>query len=61
MDSEGTANGAGVTLTDEAAEFEVPEGDANDPVTPVDVKALSLVEQGGSFADDRLGAEAGGG
>jgi hypothetical protein len=54
LDSEGTANGEGVTLTDEAAEFRLPSGTADDPVTEIRVKALSLVEQDSPFTQDEM-------
>jgi hypothetical protein len=57
LDSAGNADGVGVTVMEGAAKFKVPGGDANDPVTQVDVKALSVVEQGDSVTDDRLGVE----
>jgi hypothetical protein len=61
LDSEGTANGEGVTLTHEAAEFKSANGTADDPVTEVRVKALSLVEQDSPFTQDEMEVETGSG
>jgi hypothetical protein len=56
LDSEGTASGDGVTLTDTEATFQ-PRADPNDPVVGVCVKAFSLVTSDGVFTQDEMEVE----
>ncbi len=58
LDSDGNTNGVGVTLTDEAAEFQV-EADADDPVAEISVVARSLVSQDDSVAEDTMKVDVG--
>jgi hypothetical protein len=54
LNSEGSADGRGVTLTDEAAEFRLPENGTDDPVKEILVKVKSLVTQESPFTQDEM-------
>ena len=58
LDSSGNASGAGVTLTDEAAEFRKTL-DPDDRVVEISVVAFSLVNQEDSVTEDRMQVDVG--